>query len=234
MGQFVYYLPGKRNVTEAELSQWLPQIEPARGYCQRFTAVGPDGKGGMLVAGRQAAGEVQHDADCQTWIECENGTFWLGYKTEAKPTPDDLARDDQISGHWVDMADGSRWHVPILRVIESGTILPHMHIISLTPDGKWVSLLRPEFIELGQRVLSAWDQFRAALGFSEAEEGNVEISFEAEMDLVVDGLRLNYRVSKWEVAAMGLLNALSLRRVVEALLDLPSLKAMAQKKTADG
>lgn len=233
MSQFLYYLPGTAAATKDQIVATLPHAGFETGYSSRATSAGPDGKGGLLVA--RASG-VEYDAQKQAWAECNGGKWWAGYALDAPPGPADLLRAEPLTGHKVKLADGREWLVPVLFLVKGLVALPSMQVLRLNAEGEWTSAVKPEHEELARRVRETWDHWAFAAGIREQAPDEQPPSFEFELDLIIDGLALNYHLSRWEVSLLGLLDAggNSYRNALEALIDVPTLKAIAQKKTTGG
>jgi len=116
MPGFLYYLPRVTadQVTDAMLVDrkldYALTTKAVRCACRQ----GPDGGPGIVMAEPPFPSEnVGYYATRQTWRAIPSKDAWIGYETDAKPTPDDLARPDQMGGYLLTMADGREWLVPV-------------------------------------------------------------------------------------------------------------------------
>jgi hypothetical protein len=226
MNGFLYFLPGLNTITPEHLAKIEGNVINPRSYSSRLVGSGPGDQSGMLVCDARQ--------DCkylttQTWHEVANGTYWIGYNT--KPTPNDLMRDDAIDGHYVTLNDGNHWLVPVLRLIEGGLPLPQHQQLYLNTSGEWCVELKPEFVELGRRVDAIWDAFKLQVGLAEPQDDDMTLTLDLKLDITHEALGINYRVSRWETSILRLFNLQNTQPILEAIIDYPSLKMMAQKKT---
>jgi hypothetical protein len=232
MGQFLYYLPGRQAVSDDEAGKLLPHAELLPAYSKRQIGAGPDGAGGMLLCRGEAPEHFIYDPETQVWQSCESGAWWVGYEKEAMPGPEDLLRADAIEGHLVKLFDGHDWIIPILRVITTGTVLPMHTAIVLGANGQWITKLRPQYQTLGHRVEALWNDFYGGLKAAAEGESPLAITFDLKMELVIEALAINYRISGAEISLLMLLGGVQMNAVIEAMLDYPTALSMAQKKTS--
>ena len=81
-------------------------------------AKGPTGGPGMLVTFYPGDTPREYVPASQTWMEAPpdgdllKGRYWLGYVTNAKPTPEELRRVDLIDGEPVVLCDNKVWVIP--------------------------------------------------------------------------------------------------------------------------
>lgn len=181
---------------------------------------GPDGRTGCVIAECQGTHKIGYWPAEQVWTECASGAYWIGYSHSEKPGPDDLARADMHTGHRVLLADGNEWLIPAARMVSGGTCLPET--IRLDKTGEIQTDIMPEYAALRDTAIQLWEQasetgrFGGDLGFG--------------LDVACRALAVNYRVSKWEAGALGLLTTPLIQKIMEALVDLPTLTAWVELK----
>lgn len=202
MAGFLYYFPGEQRVTEERLQALSLQHVADLPFTQRGTKAGPTAGGGVLVWHGDKSQTYQPDR--QTWSECKG--FWLGYETLNQPGPADLLRSDAIDGYFVELAHGTRWQIPTPKMQDGGSSLPQA--VRLDAEGKPRLESLPRYETLAHCAEQAFKDF---------EEG-AEQDWERCWDACVVALGTNYRVSRWEVAALGVLTTGTVMRTVLAAL----------------
>lgn len=209
MAGFLYYLPG---VTSYPTREQL--VERGIGYAFDGEYAGgkprgPDGAEGFLLADPKRVERIGYLKDQQRWVQC--GDVWVGAYTDAIPTPDDLARDEQLGGHWVKLADGRTWLVPVARSYqEQDGELRWFHALPRTlkrsPDGHWVPG------DVLPRYRSLWDlavRFDVALSAArnEADQDDPRLAilrFDDLIESAIEAVQWNYRVGTAEAELLGL------------------------------
>lgn len=228
MSGFLYYAPGIGAMSGLRLDEMgLAGVVPPNKRAMRGVGAGPDNAGGVVFARDGDCESVLYLPEKQKWLKA--GAYWTGCVLEDLPGPADLIREDVVAGHPVEMGDGNTWIVPILRVAETGLLVPHGHAFSLTEDGTFGSSLRPEFLELGRRVEAVWDEYAGRVGMLEPGETDAVLSLDDVCRMIVDVLAINYRVEVGGVSLLGLLTGLSVQRSIEAMLDIPGLLEIVKK-----
>lgn len=190
----------------------------------------PENGSGMLliplVPGKPPPVRLGMYRDHQQWLQvADDPPLWIGTDVEYPPTPDDLARPRQVEGHWVALDDGNDWMVPIIRSInpEAVTNLPRR--IGYDRTGELVARVKPEHEELWARAEQVWDWVYAGGSYSVGEIMPHCLAF----------LGVNYRIGKWEVERLGLLDTANYPEILRAAVDAPFAEqwAAAEKKRTD-
>jgi len=120
--------------------------------------------------GRGAGGEGQ---------ALPQGRFWYGINPASPPTPQDLARSEQLAGASLDLG-GQAWRMPNI------LLLPHHYI--LDEQGEEAREVQPSFTSIYQRGMWAFDLLKAQI----AEQAPAPA---AELRrYVIEMLGLNYRL----------------------------------------
>jgi len=201
---FLIYIPGKaKQDTLADVG--LPAL--CADVFHKTISPGPDGKQGTLFGWRPNSGRLYHEyrASEQTWIpsvefdDQPEGAYWVGWKTDAPPTPDDLQRQFPYRCLRVQLGDGRDWWIPAERELPFDLRLGpgrqwHMvpmaifdefchccremrELLSLAPDARrdiFITELT-EFARMGlavnYRLCPEWESF-AGLWNSEIWNGN--------------------------------------------------------------
>lgn len=245
----------------AGLLYWLPKLDRsikiedvrAAGLGHAFerglaanTFHGKDGKKPFGAAGVTFADpdRVQKIGvyDGQTWKQAPGQKFWIGWYDNQRPGPGDLARSKMLDGHCVRLADGNDYLAPVARGWNDSDDDPGWfhavpRLTELDDAGNWiqgdvVAAYRP----LWELATAWWDmKNRAAEAVEEGAE-QVRVDFEIDTfaglnDAAAFALGQNYRVSKYEIAALGLFDTHSAQRILDALVDGPTFRAWLEKKT---
>jgi len=228
MSRFLYYLPEIADPTDALQVAHLATVIPRHRLEHRKCERGPDTASGLMIAStiHTDSATLGYYPDKQTWQRCQEGAFWLGWYTDHPPGPSDLARERQIDGHWVRLADGQRWLVPVARRFPVGTALPQ--VLYLSETGELIGDVEPAYVGFGQRAETLWEQFMA---YHTGELTEDEVSIRDFWDFAVEALSLNYRVGQWEVSALRLLSTNLLHEVCGAIIDVPTLLKVAEAQT---
>jgi hypothetical protein len=228
--RFLYWLPGQAALNDDALAKLgLANALPAASTLARRGAdPGPDGGRGNVVGIPAPAGAEESPfgfyPDEQVWRRC--GLWWLGVTKGRLPRPEDLARKQQVRGHWVKLGDGNGWLVPaaVRYDLETGTRSLSLPAgLDLSDEGQWVTRPLPRFAFFSEQVELAWTFYAKRLA-----DPTVEIDPDLWLDLAVQALAFNYHVGKWELASLGLLSTASVHEIVEAVLDVPTMLAVAE------
>ena len=220
MAGFLYFAPARPRVDRA----WVTDHGPAYAFddddwgrmSQGELGQGPGDQRGCLFARR--AGEphaLGYAPDRQRWAKAAgSGEYWLGYDTAEPPTPAHLERAEIIDGHLVRLGDGQQWLVPVARMFSGGTALPQA--IVLGPNG--------------EKVLRALPAYVAIARHADRVATDIHIGMSDGWDIAVEALALNYRIGPDEASLLQLLTTPIVPNVLEALVDVPTLRAVARQR----
>lgn len=197
-------------------------------------AAGVDGKTGWLFADEKRLGEMvfRIDPKRQTWQRF--GDVYLGFYTDARPTPTDLQRPTMLPGVPVTLADGNDWTVPLARVFTddavSRSILPRSLV--LQGDAWTAGDVIARYVELETIVSGFWDAWQAA--FHDAVENDRDtfrIEYADPVDAAVKVLAYNYTLDRRVASVLGLFDSVNGGGpVLEATCDTLSVILYAAKK----
>ena len=222
MNDLLYYIPAKKVVTP-EMAGSL-----GLGYAVSHTGIdcveispGPDQQHGVLF--RFSAGGF-NGSERAKWEQIPNSTAWLGFDPAHPPSPADLARPKQMNGHFVRLADGNDWLVPVARAISGASPLPRR----MKWDGsQWqTGDLLAQYTELFAQACRAWDTIVGATSDGLA-------TFTDECNLAAMALAINYRIGPAEISTLGLFDTASEVEVIKALVDWPALEEIKKKLAAE-
>jgi hypothetical protein len=235
---------------------------------------GPGGQPGVVLYPVRADGELpdhlNYNPDVQTWTPVGGSREsrvksqereperWIGWQTDAPPTPFDLERRRTFAGYTVEDASGRKWSVPIAR--SPADLLGSLpKTFDLDDDGQWRPVLAPDYQPIWDLSGEVWDwwnppgvacpkcgQFQPDRGRDVPchQCGHAPMPHDAQRDRFSDAWRIdaavtvlsiNYRVGRWEVAALlkagaPLLDQLTVARILHCLID-GDIVDWAEKKT---
>ena len=247
MPGFLYYLPAVSIGVELSAVKKMGfGYAFDRALNRREVKGGPDGGDGVLLSdGRFPSEMLGYWPGKQTWrkIPLPPSAFplpFVGYYTNQRPGPADLAREELIPGHSIELLDGNSWQVPMaLAATDQGgaTRLANQlpDALDLNDAGEWVHgkiLPRYERIE---KIADDWlaDFLEAFHSSAENADGTYAVKFELKkeiFDAAVEVLSANYAIGRTEAAMLGLMTEAKAYDVLNKLIDMPGMVEL-QKKT---
>lgn len=138
-----------------------------------------------------------------TWEQIPGTGAWIGHDPHALPAPEDLERDQIISGYLLPLGDGHDWACPVIRL--------HMGQVNL-PDvwrmvqGQIVKQIKPDWQWAWDLSGEIWDSH------VNKQDPTVETAFLWCSKL----LGINYRVGPVETSILGLLGRDELPGILRA------------------
>ena len=248
MSGLLYYIP---NATRAIKVEGLAELGLAHAFEGRLTprevSRGPDGDRGVVVADPDRLSEhlLGYWPERQTWRKLPGSTVWLGSTNAERVEPRDLVRENAVAGHWVTLADGQDWLVPVARGLADEedslswySALPSA--VTLDDEGNWTrGGVVAKYQQLWQIACDWWDAVQAAPVEEVEDNANqgtarvrVRFSFDNVCDAALVALGTNYRLARAEVAFLGLFDDACAREVLMAVVDWPVAKEFLKKKLA--
>lgn len=231
---FQYYFPNRRSIKLEQLLEaglgYVFEPETSARTKTPFTPIsvtnGPDGQHGLIVS--LSDEHIGYYKDKQTWKQEFGADYWVGMWTDPakRPTPESLARENQIKGQWLRLADGHDWLLPMARhwVEFDGDVISQRTLptrLTRNSDGEWVPG------EVKERYRELW---RLAEDYV---EGCIAEGCFREIDnLVIECLKTNYRISAIEIDLLGLHEDQLCEKAPMVLLDLNSFETLFKKKQA--
>lgn len=197
-----------------------PQSSPISGRT-------PTGGPGMLVWSQKRLGQMMpaFNADKQTWRKAPGrDDLYVGFYTEAPPTPATLRKTGGMAGEAVTMGDGHEWIAPRLATWngESGFTPAYSLVADLDADGNWIS--GGASIEC-HGLKSLFDRLYAVM----LDPGGTAAS--DALDFACELLAVNYAVSKTELAMLKVLKTdESLFRILTIALEWDEVMEWSKKK----
>lgn len=241
MSSFLYFMPGRGiDVTDED-------IAAATGLAHAFEGrpatsevrEGPDGERGVLLADRKVEpSRFNYRAESQVWRKLLVSHVWVGMYKDNPPGPEDLAREQQLRGEWVELGDGEQWLVPLARglSVEDDELVYHVALPSvrtLDDSGEWKQHdVVQRYAPLWDVASQYWDAVTGALAKKKAEDGKLTLDFEGETDAAVVALQANYRIGAVEASMLELLNDLTVGKILNATVDFDHATEWLKKKAA--
>lgn len=243
MAHFAIFIPGTSGTDSAAiervgLGELLRPDDDSPGAMDIQT--GPGGSPGVIWTWEGDSGDRFRPGffPDQVWIPAPanaeknlpEGRFYLGKEPEKPPTPRNLARNKQLAGRGVTMADGYTWLLPTM------SKLPHQ--FALTKNGEIDRVVKEQyrkFHEFGASVVSGmlsqfdvYDELREKK--PELENSYFEITIKDGVEMLTAALALNYRVT-FEIALMlGLLDERCTSLALVTFCELAEIKLVSEEK----
>lgn len=249
MSGFLYFVEGQQNSIQRE-----DLAAAGLGYAfegpPRFRgcAPGPGGGPGLVCAADEST-KLGYFADRQTWRQIPGSRHWLGWYQDDLPTPEALARKEQLDGHYVTLADERPWLAPIARgwTEFEGEARWYCNLpqrSGLDEQGHWTSqgVLR-KHEPLWQLALAYWDDLYAAMKTAAGDDGEhddtthdetthaITFEFAGLHEAAVEVLAANYRIGAIEADVLGLLTVSHCRDILGALIDQDGFRELVKKKS---
>ena len=231
---FQYFFPDRRTIKLKQLLDaglgYVFEPETSARTKTPFTPIpvtnGPGGKHGIIVS--LSDEHIGYYKDKQVWKQEIDTEYWVGMWTDPakRPTPESLARENQIKGQWLRLADGHDWLLPMARhwVEFDGDIIFRRTLPArLTRDdnGDWVpGEVKERYRELWRLATECWQKSTHGDGYEFREIDN----------LVIECFKTNYRMSAVEIDLLGIHEDHLRESAVAILLDLDSFDTLYKKK----
>jgi hypothetical protein len=227
MAGIIYFVPGVPGVPP-EMAERLGIAAAAGGHiAQGQIDSGPGGQAGTLVKASGDQQRLRYDAAGQLWAPVKSQAdagqeakvlYWLGCDKANPPGPAELARERQLPGRMVTLADGNQWLLPTARLASGGTNLPVR--LRLADDGGdcW------EIVQACQGLWRLAGEVWGLVVSQVARQAGAEAEGEDWDDqrLIAAActcLAANYRVGPGEVRLLGLLSTLCVHEILHTLVD---------------
>jgi hypothetical protein len=237
----------------AGLLYFLPNQQPSAGKLDKLRELGlgyafeehagvaqvlsgPSMQPGMVVADKALSENLRgYFPSTQLWLKIPQHPHgaWVGFSSGQRPTPADLARKQQLSGHRVRLADEQDWLVPVARKVVDPAAealdwfcaLPTQ--VAVDDAGQWtIDQPLARYAPLWRIAVGWWDASVAA----EITEVGATFDFRNMLDDTVSALQANYRLDRIECVLLELLTIQHARDVLNALIDWPTVVEWLKKK----
>ena len=236
----LYFVPGAKALSPPLIAaHGLSHLSSSVGNVETFR--GPRGAGLLISDNRTPAELLRYDPELQDWSERFGLDSLVGTWRDHKVTPDYLQRETVIQGPSIELLDGHKWTVPILRQWRDGDeglvvkcLLPSVMQQSAS-NGRFVlGSVIPKYRELWESSLVIAQMILTQLSTA----APVELEDGAINQFAIDLLAVNYRVDASVVSHLQLLTLEHCSEIVCASLDLAtlrhSLKNLYRRRTSGG
>ena len=227
---FIYFVEGR---SDAYARDYIEQDGLTYafddGQFQRVRTRGPGGKDGVLLSRSDYSGRLQ-PGNVKTWRPV-NSRVMVGLDPSFRPAPADLSRPRMFDSHAVVLGDENKWLAPIARrLTDEGAECAFPCSLDVDQHGNWYRRgVEQRFEDLWTTACDLWDQL-----WDNQQAGKAEFTFDAELDIIVECLQLNYRIGKSECALLGLFDDHGKQSsVLMALADWPTVEERMKKKRSE-
>lgn len=228
----IFFLPGVKALGPGMLAACGLEGTIIQRCQVRETLAGPEG-GGMLISDeRDCSIESFTFSSDQIWIKRFDTNSWICASGIHKPTPEQLAREVQIPGVDVELIDGRKWRIPVLRQWKSDNdqlqFDPRLpRLISRSPQGWMVGDVIPKYRSIWNLSLKVgqilFDQITGSANKAELDDTQL-------VDYAVEVLALNYRVDVHVVSAAELLSSEIAGLILRSSLDWDAMRAFLKNR----
>lgn len=234
----LYYLPGARSPfgrEKLEAAGLGYAVEPGR-LTWVESLRGPEGAPAGVVCADTAGCEEARIGlypERQVWRKAPGRDWWLGWYRDHVPGPNELRREKQLAGHWVELGDGRKWLAPVARswagdVGNVRWVRAVEAAYALDEEGNWaVTGVAAAHEALWGAANAVWEEVRQL-----EETGKRTLELQDQAGMAVLALGMNYRVSAVEASALGLLTDGAMAEIFRALIDWPKLEELSKKNAA--
>lgn len=227
MRQFLYFVVNREALGREEAAKLGLGHAFPNGLACRGVGNGPGRQSGVICAAD--ADGVGYWPERQEWLPAGLPGIWIGWARDQRPGPDDLRRERQVPGHLVTLSDGQPWLVPAAqRWEETGFARALPARMRLTAAGEWSSgEVLPDYCRLWTAA-QRWFDF-----VTTASTGTpTTVLFREAADMACEALAVNYRMTRGEVAALGLLDdrQVTITAVLDAMIDMPTFTAWSESR----
>jgi len=238
MAQLLYFVEGVSTLNKESAAKYGLGYALSDGCAHgAVNGKGPGGAPGVCAC--KSGEQLGYYPDKQTWLriprESGPGVF-VGRWNDMPPTPQELERPKKLAGWPVRLLDGQdwiaatayQWHeIPDEETIKWSHALPaHAEIDA---SGAWTrGRVYRDYERLWHIAKTHFD-----LLVGDDSGGDIELSAADSRDLAAEVLGVNYRVSKWECALLGLFDDPPTKAVeiLRATVGLPAIEAWQKKRT---
>lgn len=222
----LYFIPEAKALTPQVIADHC--LAHLAGHTsQRETFRGPRGAGLLVSANTTPADLLAYDENKQTWSERFGLESLVGTWHDHPVRPESLLRDNPVAGQSIELIDGNKWIIPLLRQWRAGDDgmivkckLPC--VMQQSPiDGRFVlGKVIPTYRQIWEQSLAIAEQILRQLSTdakAEMEDADVD-------QFVIDLLAVNYRVDASIVSHLQLLTPELCGQIICAALDLDTLR----------
>lgn len=190
------------------------------------TTTGPGKKQGCLFAPARpdlSTRDIRYNPAEQRWVRIsEDSRYWCGCWKNKVPGPSDLQRAHVFNGHLVKLSDDNEWTVPVACYMDNSSAFPSK--LKRIGNAWGFGEILDQYQDLVKQAEKLLDQFVIAAEENGKDNASIEFTVDAEIDLGIQALSMNYMVGPAEVDLLGLLTDQNFRDIAFALVDVPGMK----------
>ncbi len=228
MSGFIYAISNAGMVTAKKLEEvGLANIFEGVNYSQRQTAQGPGGGDCTLICIGDDAKRLYFKPEEQSWQQSLNEKYWAGFYEKDKPSEEILRREKQLAGHEIELGNGSKWLIPVARIITGGSALPQSLILGKNNEVRTEAL--PQYAQFSAKAEKLWEDF---LNENSEKKKEVKLTIPERMTFASEALAWNYHIGTEEVNLLKLITTQNLHEVLEVIIDIPTLIKVAKEMEA--
>lgn len=240
MSQPLYFLPNVRwtfgqniaitrsIIREAGLTDIFSDVSEDHVGFNEISGKGPNGSSGTIIfyrdnrepPRRMGYYEGEHD-----WHQVGDGSkCWIGIDKLSPPRPEDLCRRTIHEGYNLELADGRRWQIPVIRRPDGSTGLPTDMIFDAA--GKYSEPIKPAYQKY-------WESSAEVCEWVYVDGGSDRIDNPKALMFAIEAMNLNYRYGMQEHNALRLVDKTNFQVLLMLTVDLPRVRREmeSQKKT---
>lgn len=258
MDGFIYFVPAEKwaDSPQTDAERIRACFALGIGYAfdkapliRRIKGTGPDGGPGFLFHdGRIPMTDARPSDAGIKWRQDPITGVYVGWRPDALPKPGDLQRTEIMErNHARALGDGRLWLCPValfwMRGDEGRPLRPVNGLpreVDLDAAGRFVPYGMTERDEWLWTVAAQWHDLRHQIAKGEigdeieapdadADEVRVTFEFENLTEHALFALQTNYRIGRVEVIALRLFSKYGAQRVLDALIDLPTVNDWVKK-----
>ena len=233
----LYFFPGVVKTELVKGDQLSPEVLRARGLVETFADIdsagrdcsieeppgaGPGNNAGTFLTAMPASGRkharIGPGKDRHDWTEFhhQGAAYWVGLDKLEPPTPDDLARKDQVTGYEIEIG-GRAWKIPVIRNPDAGTGLRRHW--EMAEDGS----CREAIVEAYRKL---WDDFAAVVDVFYADDPAAGQRFSMPaadaLKWCLAVLSVNYRFGRAEQNTMHVVGSDNWANILALAVDVPT------------
>ena len=183
----------------------------------------------MTISGDNETEFIKYEADRQTWHKNPAG-YWLGFYNDARPDAETLYRGEALNATIRELADGTEWGIPLALFQDRSIATPH--VFGLDDAGEFVRKPKPQYAEFSRL---ANEYFDIVAGADWVIDANKDEKIQAQLlqDLAVAALSVAYRVDRFHIGALELIDDTVIFRIAMATIGYDWARALAEDKKKD-
>lgn len=225
---------------ECGLEETFADVASVRGQTStnELTGHGPGGASGVITTLLPASGRcplrIGFHPDFQSWQPAVSEMLWIGTDKEHPPKPEDLLRSGAVlidegqilpphAGLSLELGDGHRWTVPIVRrpaiAAEAGHAVTSLPMdLGWDESGRFAETIKPKYLALWNDAAEICDFYFAA---AEQPRKRLELPVEKALTWALRILGLNYRYGRHEQNLLRAVDKTNIFTLLGLAVDAP-------------